>query len=107
MPTTAGALALEALDEDDRSWVLRNLGDPPEVRWAIGQLRTMRKREEADDLRDNPVVTPDGRFQVIVIDPPWKYDSRADDATHRGKNPYPDMTVEEISRVAGRREGAG
>jgi len=33
---------------------------------------------------------------VIVADPPWKYDLRATDATHRGNLPYPPMTTDAI-----------
>jgi len=47
-------------------------------------------------IRANPVVAPDGRHPVIVGDPPWKYESRSDDPTHRSRNPFPDMTVEQI-----------
>jgi N6-adenosine-specific RNA methylase IME4 len=35
-------------------------------------------------------------FGVVVIDPPWKYTSRANDPTHRARNPYSDMTLDEI-----------
>lgn len=39
---------------------------------------------------------PDGPFRVLVVDPPWKYGSRAEDPSHRAANPYPDMTLEEM-----------
>ena len=38
-------------------------------------------------------------FQVISIDPPWSYDKRPTDITHRAASPYPSMTIEEISRL--------
>lgn len=63
---------------------------------ALGEVKLQAKRELAEEIRANPVVTPDGRYQVIVSDPPWKYDARAEDTTHRGKNLYPEMTVPEI-----------
>jgi N6-adenosine-specific RNA methylase IME4 len=63
---------------------------------ALGEVKLAAKRELAETIRANPVVTPDGRYQVIVSDPPWKYDTRAEDTSHRGKNQYPDMTTEEI-----------
>ena len=66
------------------------------LKTALGEVKLAAKRELAETIRANPVVTPDGRYQVIVSDPPWKYDTRAEDTTHRGKNLYPDMTVEEI-----------
>lgn len=39
---------------------------------------------------------PKGTYHVIVADPPWSYRNRADDPTHRGRCPYPPMSVEEI-----------
>jgi N6-adenosine-specific RNA methylase IME4 len=63
---------------------------------ALGEVKLEAKRKLAEEIRSSPVVTPDGRYQVIVSDPPWKYDARAEDTTHRGKNQYPDMDVEEI-----------
>ena len=59
------------------------------VRQASNQVR-------ADALREAPPPLPTGPFQVIVADPPWHYESRQGDATHRGAPPYPTMTLEEI-----------
>jgi N6-adenosine-specific RNA methylase IME4 len=42
---------------------------------------------------------PTGPINVIVIDPPWTYDNRAGDATHRAANPYPSMTIDEIKAL--------
>jgi N6-adenosine-specific RNA methylase IME4 len=65
-------------------------------REVLGKLKLNAKNVLAEQIRANPVPTPDGRYRVIAMDPPWKYDSRAEDTTHRGRNGYPDMTVEEI-----------
>jgi N6-adenosine-specific RNA methylase IME4 len=63
-------------------------------------LRGLDKRKEKDrvvqKLRTQPLPDPDGTFDVIVIDPPWKYNYRAEDYTHRARLQYPDMTLEEI-----------
>lgn len=90
--------ALERLPEEKRAEVLARVAadDRKDVKRAIGEVKLEAKRALAEEIRANPVVTPDGRYQVIVSDPPWKYDARAEDTTHRGKNQYPDMTVEEI-----------
>jgi len=42
---------------------------------------------------------PDGRYHVIAVDPPWRYDKRPDDPSHRGALPYPSMTVDEIKAL--------
>lgn len=38
----------------------------------------------------------EGVFSVIAADPPWTYDVRADDETHRGRIPYEPMEVDAI-----------
>jgi N6-adenosine-specific RNA methylase IME4 len=37
-----------------------------------------------------------GPFRVLVADPPWRYDKRQGDDTHRGRIPYPSMSTDEI-----------
>lgn len=96
-PTSMGAAALAKLPEPLRKKAITKLGDAnAHVPKAIGEVKLEAKRALAETIRANPIVTPDGRYQVIVSDPPWKYDTRAEDTSHRGKNQYPDMTTEEI-----------
>lgn len=52
--------------------------------------------QQAEQIRQEPPPTPLGPFRVIVVDPPWKYDNRAEDVSHRAANPYPDMSIEQI-----------
>lgn len=47
----------------------------------------------------NATSSPDGKYHVVVIDPPWQYSNRSEDTTHRGRNQYPSMTIEEICNV--------
>jgi N6-adenosine-specific RNA methylase IME4 len=35
-------------------------------------------------------------YKLIVMDPPWQYNLRETDATHRGRCPYPSMSDEHI-----------
>lgn len=59
------------------------------------------KRLKAAKLLDSqPVPTPDGPFDVLVIDPPWTYNKRKGDTTHRANLSYPSMTVEEIKALS-------
>lgn len=39
---------------------------------------------------------PERKYRTIVADPPWKYELRQSDASHRARAPYPMMTTEEI-----------
>lgn len=36
-----------------------------------------------------------GEYTVLVVDPPWPY-GRSEDETHRARNPYPSMSIDEI-----------
>jgi len=57
------------------------------------------RQEVIDRIREEPQPLPEGPFRVIVIDPPWQYSSRSQDATHRARNPYPDMSLDEIATL--------
>lgn len=55
-----------------------------------------KKRKAAKELKAKPLPTPKGKFDVIAIDPPWRYDDEPMNNGHRARNPYPDMTMDEI-----------
>lgn len=60
----------------------------------------MRLRERhADAIERAPLPHPEGRFAVIVVDPPWQFTARAADPSQRGKTPYPTMTTAEIAAL--------
>lgn len=54
------------------------------------------KAEVVSRIQSEPQPLPAGPFRVIVADPPWQYDKRSEDPTHRGANPYPSMSTDEI-----------
>ena len=64
-----------------------------------GAFKKLVTSEKAEAIRKEPPPLPEGPFRVIVCDPPWKYENRPDDPTHRAANPYPSMTIEEISKL--------
>jgi N6-adenosine-specific RNA methylase IME4 len=61
--------------------------------------RQNRKAQRAEELKAEPMPVATGRFRIIVIDPPWQYEKRAEDITHRGRNPYPDMDLAAIKAL--------
>lgn len=69
------------------------------VNSALAVVRQEKKAERATELRSKPLPQAVGRFDVIVIDPPWQYEKRKEDITHRGRNPYPDMSLNEIKKL--------
>jgi len=52
--------------------------------------------EEEYKIKPNTYNIPNKKYNCIVIDPPWFYQLRKDDATHRNRIPYPPMKIEEI-----------
>lgn len=91
--TPAGAAALGKLPTLEREHVLAKLGDVPDVRRAIKQIS---KERIVARINAEPKPLPVGPFRVIVADPPWPYEKRVEDSTHRGANPYPTMSLEDI-----------
>lgn len=61
-----------------------------------GAFKQLEKRKQADAINAEPPPLPTGPFRVIVADPPWRYDTRADDVTHRSNLPYPEMSTSAI-----------
>jgi len=61
--------------------------------------KNIERNQKIEELKAVEPVLAEGPFNVIVIDPPWKYTNRTDDPSHRAANPYPDMTVEEIKAL--------
>jgi N6-adenosine-specific RNA methylase IME4 len=61
-------------------------------------VRQLRVAEEAARVRElKPAM---GEYPVIVVDPPWPYESRSEDPSHRGTIPYPAMTLDEIKALS-------
>jgi N6-adenosine-specific RNA methylase IME4 len=58
--------------------------------------RDLKRAKTAEAINAEPQPLPTGPFRVIVADPPWKYDLRDDDPTHRGTVDYTRMEVSEI-----------
>lgn len=93
--TVGGALALARLPPDMQKVALSQLPRERDVRAAVARAVLRAERARAEALRSKIAPLPDGPFDVIVVDPPWKY-RRDDDAWHKVRNPFPSMTLEEI-----------
>lgn len=58
----------------------------------IGQL----KLAIAFELLPNLPPIQEGDYSLIVCDPPWQYELRENDSSHRGRCPYPSMNDDAI-----------
>lgn len=45
------------------------------------------------------LLAPEGKYDVIVIDPPWPYGTEYDEEARRVASPYPEMDLEEIKNI--------
>jgi ParB/RepB/Spo0J family partition protein len=64
-----------------------------------GVYKKFKRMQQAEEIEQEPPPLPDGPFRIIVVDPPWAYDNRADDPAHRAANPYPSMSPGEIKTM--------
>jgi N6-adenosine-specific RNA methylase IME4/ParB-like chromosome segregation protein Spo0J len=95
-PTAAKAIAiLEAVEKAPKKHakLLEAMNRTGKVNGVFRQLKTA---QQAEAIAKEPPPLPEGPFRVIAIDPPWKYDNRADDPSHRAANPYPSLPIETI-----------
>jgi N6-adenosine-specific RNA methylase IME4 len=69
------------------------------TRRVNGVYRKLVTLQQAEIITREPPPLPVGPFRVIVADPPWEYEKRLADSTHRGTLPYPSMTLDEIKAL--------
>ena len=78
-------------------------GDLVELMDRKGQInnvhRKLQTRREIEIVRSQPPKFPDGRYSVLVVDPPWCLETETRPMTKRNLLPYPSMTVGEIAAL--------
>ncbi len=85
----------DELEPGEREKVDRHESTPAK---ALKERKHKERNELAEEIRNQPppVKKPGVKYEVIVVDPPWHYDKRKDDTTHRARTQYPSMTTEDI-----------
>ena len=53
-------------------------------------------RQAAEIRREKPPLPGNGPYRVIVADPPWPYEVRQEDPSHRATHPFPQMSIAQI-----------
>lgn len=62
-----------------------------------GPFKRLNVARKADAIRQEaPPLPGNGPYRVIVADPPWPYEIRQEDPSHRAAFPYPTMSIAEI-----------
>lgn len=64
---------------------------------ADGPFKRLKVMRQAEAIRQEaPGLPGRGPYRVIVADPPWPYELRKEDPSHRATHPYPQMSIAEI-----------
>jgi N6-adenosine-specific RNA methylase IME4 len=62
-----------------------------------GLYKRLKVAKQAAEIRKEPPPLPGhGPYRVIVADPPWPYEIRREDPSHRGNTAYPQMSIAQI-----------
>ncbi len=79
--------------------------DEQELTEAL-MLNTVKKIERAAKIEAQKGIIeqenlnqPSGEYDVIVIDPPWKYGENYDPIGQRGTTPYPQMSQDDLKKI--------
>lgn len=63
-------------------------------------LREIKLQEQREQIKAmKPSKELEGVYDVIVIDPPWKYNAKYDPDGRRGGGAYPEMSLEELEKI--------
>ena len=66
---------------------------------ALDQEKRAELREHAAELAAAPPPLPEGPFDVVAADPPWAFESRNDDPSHRGRVDYAVMGLAQLEAL--------
>jgi N6-adenosine-specific RNA methylase IME4 len=66
---------------------------------ATKLIKKEKRQKEIEDINTGKAILPEGKFEVIVVDPPWPYGTKYDPDGRRAANPYPEMDIEEIKNI--------
>src|ERR1035437_362589 len=70
---------------------------------TVRKERIIKKRKTDIEIIKQKITTENltitDKFDIIAIDPPWPYGREYDPETSRVANPYPEMSIEEISKI--------
>lgn len=58
-----------------------------------------RIEEQRKNIEEGKIELPRGKYEVIVIDPPWPYGTEYDSKGRRSASPYPEMSLEELIKL--------
>ena len=107
MADVVSAKAPEKIKEKLRSGEMAVTTAYQEIKKEEKKAERDKKIEEVKQkIEEDNLVTPDKKYHVIAIDPPWAYEEKGgfssesyDSESNRGAVDYPTMTVEQIKKI--------
>jgi len=61
------------------------------------EIKIKEQKKQIEKLKPEKAIQ--GVFDVIVIDPPWKYNAKYDPDGRRGSDAYPEMSLDELKKM--------
>jgi N6-adenosine-specific RNA methylase IME4/ParB-like chromosome segregation protein Spo0J len=95
------AAVVQALRADPKNERIQKLhADMDRTGNVHGPFKRLKVMLQSAAIRAEPPPLPNkGPYRVIIADPPWPYELRSEDPTHRATHPYPQMSIEAICAV--------
>jgi N6-adenosine-specific RNA methylase IME4 len=90
------AVKASRLDDELRRVVLGQVEESKKPTDGKQAVRSALRQQATARIESEPAPLPVGPFRVIVADPPWAYEKRKDDGSHRAALTYPSMITPEI-----------
>jgi N6-adenosine-specific RNA methylase IME4 len=91
------AIVAAAKAEPENERLAKLVGDMDRTGKVNGPYKRLKVLRQSAAIRAEPPSLPmRGPYRVIVADPPWPYDVRQEDPTHRATHPYPQMSIANI-----------
>lgn len=95
--TLAKATAIVEAAKDEPEKFGKLVEDMDRTGRVDGPFKRMKVMKQAEAIRnETPALPGNGPYRVIVADPPWPYELRKEDPSHRATHPYPQMSIAQI-----------
>ena len=94
------AKAVRAAASEDPERFAKPLADMNRTGRVHGPFKRVKiARQSAEIRREPPPLPGRGPYRVITADPPWPYEKRDEDPSHRAVLPYPTMSLAQVAAL--------
>ena len=94
------AKAVRAAAFEDPERFAKPLADMNRTGRVHGPFKRVKIAKQSAEIRREPPPLPcNGPYRVIVADPPWPFEIRDEDPSHRAIYPYPTMSIAQIAAL--------